>query len=557
MNDLQQRRRATGLRLITWPVVSGIIVISFVTTAFAIPAASWLSTAGISLACGVAALSLMAGSAILGGRWGWVEGAFGGLDRVYTVHKWLGIYALALASIHLLFKADLRGWDTAAILVLPSDWARLARQASLVGLMLIAVLALNRNISYGVWRWWHRLSGPIFVVVVVHWLSIKSPIVLASPAGLWLASLASLAVLAALWKLTLYPFLARHAEYRVVEVVKGGSAVQIDLLPTGRRIDFTPGQFGFLRMKAQGLREPHPFTIAAAGSDDGRLSFVIRSLGDFTARLVADVRVGMRAEVHAPFGRFTRAVGMDREIWVAGGVGIGFPSVERLQVMADRCGVGFVPVESGPTTDSFKRRFSESRCGVISQPSTSPSADRLAWPTPSPHSPRRTAFRPSPSEVSSSPFAELTSGRMSMTGCKRSSGCLPPWLPRRASAVPGRLVADEAEGHAGAQRLTPYHGPEGNYGTLVEQKERAPANDRSRTARIAAGSGGRGRLGHGSGSDPRMGPDRVDRLAGRAVDAERCRHPSEGRTFAVYRGRPHRTRDHRQRDRAGSPDPAA
>ena len=387
MTIQQPGRRLIGIRLTTWPVVAGIIAISLVTTAFAVPAASWLSTAAISLACGVAALSLMAGSAILGGRWGWIEGAFGGLDRVYTVHKWLGIYALALASIHLMFKADLRGWETAAILVLPSDWARLARQASFVGLMLIAILALNRNISYGVWRWWHRLSGPIFVVVVLHWLSIKSPIVLASPAGLWLAALASLAVLAALWKLTLYPFLARHAEYRVVEVVEGGSAVQIDLLPTGRRIDFTPGQFGFLRMKAQGLREPHPFTIAAAGSEDGRLNFVIRSLGDFTARLVADVRVGMRAEVHAPFGRFTRAVGADREIWVAGGVGIspfiawmndagaggfdrvtlfyfyspgrGFPSVKSLQVMADGCGVEFVPVPSGPTTDSFKQRFSE------------------------------------------------------------------------------------------------------------------------------------------------------------------------------------------------------
>ena len=387
MTNMAQRRQMTGLRLTTSPVVFGIVAISFVATALAIPAASWLSTAAVSLACGVAALSLMAGSAILGGRWGWIESAFGGLDRVYSVHKWLGIYALVLASIHLLFKADLRGWDTAAILVLPSDWARLARQASFIGLMLIAVLALNRNISYGVWRWWHRLSGPIFLVVVVHWLSIKSPILLASPAGLWLAALSSLAVLAALWKLTLYPFFARHAEYRVVEVVQGSSAVQFDLLPTGRRIAFKPGQFGFLRMKAQGLREPHPFTIAAAGSDDGRLSFVIRSLGDFTARLVAEVRVGMRAEVHAPYGRFTRAVGAEREIWIAGGVGIspfiswmndsgangfervtlfyfytaerGFPSVESLQAMAEGCGIEFVAVSSGPTTESFKRRFSE------------------------------------------------------------------------------------------------------------------------------------------------------------------------------------------------------
>lgn len=387
MTLMEQRRRMAALRLTTWPVVVGIITISFVATALEIPAASWLSTAAVSLACGVAALSMMAGSAILGGRWGWVEGAFGGLDRVYTVHKWLGICALALASIHLLFKADLRGWDTAAILVLPSDWTRLLRQASFVGLMLIAVLALNRNISYGVWRWWHRLSGPIFMVVVAHWLSIKSPIDLAGPAGLWLAALSSLAVLAVLWKLALYAFLAQHAEYRVVEVVQGGSAVEIKLLPTRRRIDFKPGQFGFLRMKAEGLREPHPFTIAAAGSDNGQLSFVIRSLGDFTARLVADVRVGMRAEVQAPYGRFTRTAGAEREIWVAGGVGISpfiswmndagtigldrvtlfyfytpgrsFPDVERLRKMSESCGLEFLPIASGPATESFKRRFSE------------------------------------------------------------------------------------------------------------------------------------------------------------------------------------------------------
>ena len=375
----------TGTRVQTWQIVSAIIGISIVLVALEIPTSSWLSSAALSLACGVAALSLMAGSAVLGGRWRWIEGAFGGLDRVYEVHKWLGIYALALASVHLLFKADMRGWDTAAILPMTADWARLARQASFIGLMVIALLALNRNIPYGVWRWWHRLSGPIFLVVVVHWLSIKSPIGLLSPAGLWLATLSWLAVSAALWKLAFYPFLARHAEYIIVDVSPGSSAVQIDLLPTRHRIKFQPGQFGFVRIKAQGLREPHPFTIAAANSEDGRLRFVIRSLGDFTAKLLTDVRVGMRADVYAPHGMFTRAVGAEREIWIAGGVGISpfiswmsdveaerfdqvtlfyfytpgraFPSVDVIKTMAESRDVEFVPLATGPTTASFEAHF--------------------------------------------------------------------------------------------------------------------------------------------------------------------------------------------------------
>lgn len=374
-------------RLHAWQAVAGIIIVSMVLTGFEIPIPTWPSTAAISLVCGVGALSLMASSAILASRWSWIERIFGGLDRVYRVHKWLGVYALVLASIHLLFKADMRGWDTAAIFAVSPDWARLARQASFVGLMLTLVLALNRNIPYGVWRWWHRLSGPIFLIVVVHWLSIKSPLSLTSPIGLWLATVSGLAVVAATWKLTLYPFLARHSEYRVVDVVRTGTAAQVELLPTGRHGVFKPGQFGFLRMKAQGLREPHPFTIAAGGGPDGRIRFVIRSLGDFTEKLIAGVAVGMRADVYAPHGAFQRNTTADRELWIAGGVGISpfiawmedqaaggfdkvtlfyfytpgraFPDLEVLRALADDRGVEFVPISTGPGSAAFNGWMSD------------------------------------------------------------------------------------------------------------------------------------------------------------------------------------------------------
>lgn len=377
----------TGVRIRSGPLVGGIIGVSFALVALEIPATTWTTSAALSLASGVAALALMASAAILGGRWPWCERWFGGLDRVYETHKWVGIYALAMASIHLLFKADLRGWETAAILPVASEWTRLARQASFLGLGLIILLALNRNISYAVWRWWHRLSGPFFLIVILHWLSIRSPIHLAGPAGLWLAGLSLLGVSAALWKLVLYPALARHAEYRVVDVLRGGSAVQMDLVPTGRRLDFSAGQFGFLQMKAPGLREPHPFTIAAAASPDGRLRFVIRSLGDFTGRLVATVEPGMLADVYAPYGRFLRKAGAGREIWIAGGVGISpfvawmddagpsrfdtvtlfyfysperaFPSVDTLEGIARDRGVEFIPIATGPADPGFARRFAE------------------------------------------------------------------------------------------------------------------------------------------------------------------------------------------------------
>src|SRR5690606_22150498 len=102
----------------------------------------------------------------------------------------------------------------------------------------------------------------------------------------------------------------------------GSAAAEIELEPVSHRALFHAGHFGFLRMKADGLREPHPFTIASAPSVDGRISFVIRALGDYTTKLIAEVEPGMHADVYAPYGRFERKPECEREIWIGGGVGI-------------------------------------------------------------------------------------------------------------------------------------------------------------------------------------------------------------------------------------------
>lgn len=350
-----------------------------------VPSATWASTATLSLACGVAALVFMAMAALLGARWRWVEDLFGGLDRVYEVHKWLGVWALALASVHLVFKAGASGWETASIVSLPPYWTRLVRQLSYVALGLIVLLALNRKIPYGSWRWWHKLSGPLFLVVVLHWLSFRSPIALASPAGLWLSLCAVLGIAGAAWKLLLYPFFSRHAEYRITAVTPGPSSVRLELAPVGRGIAFEAGQFAFLRLLQPGLREPHPFTLASAGGADQPVQFVIRALGDYTGKLVAEAAPGMHAEVYAPFGRFRRNPTGDFEVWIAGGVGLSpfiawlqdesadglgrvtlfnfytpgreFPGMDELGTLARKRGVDWVPVAGGPGAPEFRERF--------------------------------------------------------------------------------------------------------------------------------------------------------------------------------------------------------
>jgi len=372
------------MKLNSWSAIGSLVAISFAVTLAEIPSSTWFSTATLSLGAGVSALTLMGAAALLGGRLSFVEALFGGLDRVYVTHKHLGVFALALASFHLTFKAGAEGWSTASILTLPPYYTRLVRQLSFVALMVIVMLALNRKIPYSAWRWWHKLSGPLFVIVVLHWLSFKSPIVLASPAGAWLAAWSTLGVGAAAYKLLLYPFLSSHALYRVVSVMPGQAGMHLVMAPVKHPIAFMPGQFGFLSMKEDGLREPHPFTIASAGETGEEAHFVIRDLGDYTHKLLQRTTVGMFANIYAPFGRFGR-IESAREVWIAGGVGISpfiawlsdgaargfekvtlfyfytpgreFPSAKALEELARQRGAEFVSVSGGPNSTVFAQRF--------------------------------------------------------------------------------------------------------------------------------------------------------------------------------------------------------
>ncbi|MGE7955290.1 ferredoxin reductase family protein [Pseudomonas sp. NPDC089530] len=351
-------------------VVLGTLLITSFTVLLEIPSDTWLTSATLSLILGANALACMALSCLLASRWRWVERLFGGLDRVYETHKWLGIWALVGASYHLVFKANLDVWGSVPIIEFSKYWTRMVRQLSYVALGLIVLLALNRNIPYGQWRWWHKLSGPLFAIVILHWLSFKSPIALDNPSGIWLTLLCGLGLLGALYKLLLYPLLARAGEYRVSAVTQEKNALHLELTPLRRGFAFQAGQFAFLAMQEKGLREPHPFTIASAQASDGHIAFVIRALGDYTQKLRRQVKVGMRADLYAPYGRFKRRLDAGREIWIGGGVGISpfiswlqdagagrfdratlvycfnpsraFPSAETLQALAAERGVDFI-----------------------------------------------------------------------------------------------------------------------------------------------------------------------------------------------------------------------
>jgi len=120
--------------------------------------------------------------------------------------------------------------------------------------------------------------------------------------------------------------IARHLsalhDYQVAAVTGVGPGLtEIALTPLGRPITFSPGQFAMLFLETGAGWRRHPFTISSAPHDQF-LRFTIKALGDDTTRMQTSVRPGMPAIIGGPHGRFDRARGTDRQVWIAGGIGI-------------------------------------------------------------------------------------------------------------------------------------------------------------------------------------------------------------------------------------------
>jgi predicted ferric reductase len=116
-------------------------------------------------------------------------------------------------------------------------------------------------------------------------------------------------------------FLSLH-DYQVATVSRvADDLVEIAMRPLGRPMRFAPGQFAMVYLEAKDGWHRHPFTIASAPAER-MVRVTVKALGDYTSRLLELVEPGMPAVIGGPHGRFSHARGSDRQVWIAGGVGV-------------------------------------------------------------------------------------------------------------------------------------------------------------------------------------------------------------------------------------------
>jgi predicted ferric reductase len=294
----------------------------------------WLRPGGVSGVyflgefADVTAVFLMTWSLVLATRLHWLEQWFGGLDRMYFWHKQYALWAMLLLVPHILVTGHGQGHTMARQAAQLAHTGQVLGVVSAVGLFALVAVSLARvgrilRLPYERWLFLHRLTGLLVLTALVHGWTLDHII-----GGS--AALKAIYIFMGTVGMAAYGYdelIRRHhapqADYTVGSVQRPApDVVDVTLAPTGQaRLPVEGGQFVYLRAGGNRAWREHPFSVAGTGPD-GSVRLTVRALGRDTRRLYADLREGLPATLNGPYGMFDHTLGGERQIWIAGGIGI-------------------------------------------------------------------------------------------------------------------------------------------------------------------------------------------------------------------------------------------
>ncbi len=303
---------------------------------------------------GILGMGMMSVGMVLAVRPVWFEPHLGGLDKMYRLHKWLGIGGLVFSVAHWLasnapkwlFGSGLvqppaggrppRVEQTVEVFKLFQSWRGIAEgvgEWAFYATVLMIVLALFKRFPY---KWFfktHRVLALTYLALVFHAVVLMNFAYWSHGLAPFMSVLMGAGAVAAVIVLFrkvgerrtvggVVEQLERYDDLGVLSVL-----VRLD----GRWPGHRAGQFAFVTFDPR--EGAHPFTITSAWQADGRITFLIKALGDYTERLPSDLAVGHTAEIEGPYGQFTFQGTKRRQIWVGAGIGI-TPFVARMKTLA-------------------------------------------------------------------------------------------------------------------------------------------------------------------------------------------------------------------------------
>jgi predicted ferric reductase len=279
---------------------------------------------------GVEAVLLFSCSLVLATLLPPIERAFGGLDRVAVWHRRVAVAGLALLVGHL------------ALVTSPQDpyatsFGHALGDVALGGLVFLSLWALAPRLraarwpgpvrrlaraSYERWLTAHRLTGLFVAVAVAHGAIVDPSLRRSSLLRVVFIAIGVSGVGAYLYRELLARYVVAIHDYtvRAVEHV-APTVLAIQMEPARQALSFAPGQFVVVAFGGYDGWQRHPFSVSSPPSQR-ELEITIKAGGDYTGKLLERLRPGVRAKVAGPFGEFDYRRGGDRQVWIAGGIGV-------------------------------------------------------------------------------------------------------------------------------------------------------------------------------------------------------------------------------------------
>ncbi|WP_019612862.1 ferredoxin reductase family protein [Psychromonas ossibalaenae] len=293
------------------------------------------------LLSGGLAVTYMSLAMVLAVRPVWLEKTFDGLDKMYRLHKQLGIAALISLIVHWLL-AHSRKWIVQlgyaprpekqnSTLIEGIDWQELGEGVGDFAFkifLVFAVISLVQAVSYKKFRFIHKLGGAIFIAGAFHSLTLLDYDLFMLPFNALIWVLCLLGTAASLISLTGKIGAKRKTSGEITDVQPFNNGVHIKI-HLQKTIQYKPGQFAYLDFHDK--ESPHPFTVLNYCPRTREAEFAIKNLGDYTQSLLTSLTNKQAVTLEGPYGEF-QPDSHARQIWVGAGIGIA-PFIAWLEFM--------------------------------------------------------------------------------------------------------------------------------------------------------------------------------------------------------------------------------
>jgi predicted ferric reductase len=284
-------------------------------------------------AASLSATVLMCWGIFLSTRFGFLENFFGGLDKVYQIHKRIGRLSFFLIILHPLFLSahnlpDLLGFLQGLGFRHPAGdrylWGQNVGVAAFLIMAGLMIVTLWVKIHYHLWKKSHEWFGLVLLLVAAHVFVVNRDVATYPMLRIGIYGSLLLALASFVYIRFLYRFWGPCYQYTVSGISRIGQILEVTFSPKGKRMDFRPSQFVYAVVHKEGIApEPHPYSIACGYNLENHIKLGIKMSGDYT-RTLDKLEAGDAVTLYGPYGHFSDRFlsGEGDCIFIGGGIGI-------------------------------------------------------------------------------------------------------------------------------------------------------------------------------------------------------------------------------------------